>query len=118
MFDIKKNEYELILQYKARVTVRGFEEKAGIGLTDIFVSALRLSSLCLVLLMSAVLSLIMRLVDVVQAFPCAPLREEIYVEPSEGSGLYLFRGLGMDYDNSMELCKSCVTIAEKKAKEI
>ena len=27
---------------------------------------------------------------------------------------YLFRGLGMDYDNSMELCKSCVIIAEKK----
>ena len=42
VYDLKKNEYGLVLRYKARVTVRGFEERAGIEYTDIFASVLRL----------------------------------------------------------------------------
>jgi hypothetical protein len=62
VFDVKRYEYGLILRYKAQFTVRGFEERYGIEFTDIFASVLRLSSLRLVLSISAALGLNLRLV--------------------------------------------------------
>ncbi len=53
MFDLKKNELGLVVRYKARLTLRGFEARAGLEYTDIFASVLRMSSLRLVLSLAA-----------------------------------------------------------------
>ena len=49
-------------------------------------SVLRMSSFRVVLSLAASLGLKLHLVDVVQAFLCAPLKEEVYAMPPEGSG--------------------------------
>ena len=84
VFDIKRNELGVVIRYKARATVRGFEARAGIEYTDIYASVLRLSSLRLVISLAAGLGLKLHLVDVVQAFLCAKLKEDVYVRPPEG----------------------------------
>jgi hypothetical protein len=86
VFDLKKNKFGLVVRYKARHTIRGFEARAGFEYTDIFASVLRMSSLRLVLSLAAGLGLRVHMVDIVQAFLCAHLKETIYVEPPEGAG--------------------------------
>jgi hypothetical protein len=70
------------LRYKARLVVKGFEQRAGIDFSEVFSPVVKLTTIRAVLSIVAVEDL--HLVDVKTAFLHGDLKEEIYMHQPEG----------------------------------
>jgi len=79
-----KNEGEKQVKYKARLVVKGFEQKKGVDFDDIFSPVVKMSSIRVILGLAASLDLEVEQLDVKTAFLHGDLEEEIYMEQPEG----------------------------------
>jgi transposase InsO family protein len=85
VYDFKTNEFNEIIKYKARLVVRGFEQRAGIEFNETFSATIRASSVRTLLAVAAHHNLKLRQLDVEQAFLTAGMDGEvIYVRPPGG----------------------------------
>ena len=76
---IIKNEYDSSKRYKARLVVKGFQQKEGIDYTEIFSPVVKISTIRLVLGMVAVENLHLEQLDVKTAFLHGDLKEDLYM---------------------------------------
>jgi len=79
-----KKERNGNLRYKARLVVKGFEQRAGIDFTEIFSPVVKLTTIRAVLSIVAVENLHLEQMDVKTAFLHGELDEEIYMQQPEG----------------------------------
>jgi transposase InsO family protein len=85
VYDYKVNEKNEIVKYKARLVVRGFEQREGIEFSDTFSATASMASVRTVLSLAARERLHLHQFDVEQAFLTASIDDEvIYVRPPEG----------------------------------
>ena len=78
-----KNEHDGSKRYKARLVVKGFQQKEGIDFTEIFSPVVKMSTIRLVLGMVAAENLHLEQLDVKTAFLNGDLEEDIYMIQSE-----------------------------------
>ena len=79
-----KNNGEKGVKYKARLVVKGFEQKQGVDFDEIFSPVVKMSSICIILGLAACLDLEMEQLDVKTVFLHGDLNEEIYMEQPQG----------------------------------
>jgi hypothetical protein len=85
VYDFKTNERNEIIKYKARLVVRGFQQRAGIEYGETFSATVRAKSLRTVLSIAARERMRLHQFDVEQAFLTADIgAEAIYVHPPPG----------------------------------
>jgi len=75
----------VISKYKARLVAKGFTQIYGIDYDETYAPVARMTSLRLVLALSALLSLEVHQMDVETAFLNADLQEEVYIRAPEGT---------------------------------
>ena len=78
-----KNEHDGSKRYKARLVVKGFQQKDGIDYTEIFSPVMKMSTIRLVLGMVAAKNLHFEQLDVKTAFLHGDLEEDLYMIQSE-----------------------------------
>ena len=83
-----KNEHDGSKRYKARLVVKGFQQKKGIDYSKIFSPVVKMSTIRLVLGMVVVENLHLEQLDVKTVFLHSDLEEDIYMIQPEGA---LFR---------------------------
>jgi len=87
VYDFKTNEQNEILKYKARLVVRGFEQRPGMEYGETFSATVRATSIRVVLSLAARERLRLHQFDVEQAFLTASVGSEtIYCHPPPGQG--------------------------------
>ena len=74
----------LVNKYKARLVAKGYEQIQGIDYDETYAPVARLTSLRLVLAISAILGFQIHQMDVETAFLNAELKEEVYISVPEG----------------------------------
>ncbi|RVX15044.1 Retrovirus-related Pol polyprotein from transposon TNT 1-94 [Vitis vinifera] len=79
-----KNEHDGSKRYKARLVVKGFQQKEGIDYTEIFSPVVKMSTIRLVLGMVAAENLHLEQLDVKTAFLHGDLEEDLYMIQPEG----------------------------------
>uniref|UniRef100_A0A7N2R0F3 Integrase catalytic domain-containing protein n=1 Tax=Quercus lobata TaxID=97700 RepID=A0A7N2R0F3_QUELO len=79
-----KNEHDGSKRYKARLVVKGFQQKEGIDYTEIFSPVVKMSTIRLVLRMVAAENLHLEQFDVKTAFLHGDLEEDLYMIQPEG----------------------------------
>ena len=79
-----KNEHDGSKCYKARLVVKGFQQKKGIDYSEIFSLAVKMSTIRLLLGMVAIENLHLEQLDVKMAFLHGDLKEDIYMIQLEG----------------------------------
>jgi hypothetical protein len=85
VYDFKTNEKNEIVKYKARLVVRGFQQRPGIEYGETFSATVRAKSLRTVLSLAARERMRLHQFDVEQAFLTADIGSEaIYVHPPPG----------------------------------
>ena len=84
VFKLKKDSDGKLLKYKARLVVKGFGQKKGINFDEIFSPVVKMSSIRVVLGLTASLDLELEQLDVKTAFLHGDLNEEIYMSQPEG----------------------------------
>ena len=84
VFKLKKDSDGKLLKYKARLVVKGFGQKKGIDFDEIFSPVVKMSSIKVVLSLTASLDLELEQLDVKTAFLHGDLNEEIYMSQPEG----------------------------------
>lgn len=83
VFKLKKDGDKLV-KYKARLVVKGFGQKRGIDFDEIFSPVVKMSSIRVILGLTASLDLELEQLDVKTAFLHGDLEEEIYMDQPEG----------------------------------
>uniref|UniRef100_A0A2N9J8U9 Integrase catalytic domain-containing protein n=1 Tax=Fagus sylvatica TaxID=28930 RepID=A0A2N9J8U9_FAGSY len=83
VFKLKKDGEKLV-KYKARLVVKGFNQKQGIDFDEIFSPVVKMSSIRVILGLTASLDLELEQMDVKTAFLHGDLEEEIYMVQPEG----------------------------------
>ena len=71
-------------RYKARIVVKGFQQKKGVDFDKIFASVVKTTSIRMVLSIAASMDLEVEQLDVKVAFLHGDLEEEIYMQQPEG----------------------------------
>ena len=84
VFKLKHGEDGQPPRFKARIVVRGYEQKKGIDFDEIFSPVVKMSSIRVVLSLAASMNLEIEQLDVKTAFLHGDLKEEIYMEQPEG----------------------------------
>ena len=84
MYRLKTENNGSQLRYKARLVVKGFNQKKGIDFEEIFSPVIKMSSVRVALGLAARLNLEVDQLDVKTAFLHADLEEEIYIQQPEG----------------------------------
>ena len=85
VYDFKTNENNEILRYKARLVVRGFEQREGLEYGETFSATVRATSIRVILSLAARERMKLHQFDVEQAFLTASVGSEvIYVRPPPG----------------------------------
>ncbi|RVW67710.1 Retrovirus-related Pol polyprotein from transposon TNT 1-94 [Vitis vinifera] len=79
-----KNEHDGSKRYKARLVVKGFQQKEGIDYTEIFPPIVKMSTIRLVLGMVAAENLHLEQLDVKTTFLHGDLEEDLYMIQPEG----------------------------------
>ena len=79
-----KNEHDGNKRYKARLVVKGFEQKHGIDYSEVFFPVVKNTIIRLVLGMVANENLYLKQLDVKITFLHSDLEEEIYIHQLEG----------------------------------
>ncbi|KAL5783223.1 hypothetical protein ACOSP7_008252 [Xanthoceras sorbifolium] len=79
-----KEEYDGSKRFKARLVVKGFQQKEGIDYTEIFAPVVKLNIIKCVLSIVASENLHLEQLDVKTAFLHGNLQEEIYMHQPEG----------------------------------
>ena len=82
VFKLKRDGDKLV-KYKARLVVKGFNQKQGIDFDEIFSPIVKMSSIQVVLGLVASLDLELEQLDVKIAFLIDDLKEEIYMDQPE-----------------------------------
>ena len=78
---MKTGEVDNAPSYKARIVVKGFEQKTGVNFDDIFTPAVKMTN---VLSIAASMDLEIKKLDVKTTFLHRELDEEIYMQQPEG----------------------------------
>ena len=84
VFKLKKDGSGKVVKYKARLVVKGFQQKKGIDFDEIFSPVVKMTSIRIILGMVASMNLELEQMDVKTAFLHGGLDEEIYMEQPEG----------------------------------
>ncbi|KAL6336690.1 hypothetical protein AAG906_036004 [Vitis piasezkii] len=84
VYRVKQEEHTSQPRYKARLVVKGFNQKKGIDFDEIFSPVVKMSSIRVVLGLAASLDLEIQQMDVKTAFLHGDLDKEIYMEQPEG----------------------------------
>ena len=84
VFKLKTEENNLKPRYKARIVVKGCNQKKGIDFEEIFSPVVKMTSIRAILGLAAKLDLEIEQLDVKTAFLHGDLEEEIYMEQPEG----------------------------------
>ena len=71
-------------RYKARIVVKGFQQKKGVDFDEIFAPVVKMTSIRTVLSIAANMDLEVEQLDVKTAFLHGDLEEEIYMHQPEG----------------------------------
>ena len=79
-----KYKDDVISKYKARLVAKGYEQTYGVDFEETFAPVARLTSLRIVLAISAKLQFDVQQMDVETAFLNAPLAEEVYIRIPDG----------------------------------
>ena len=80
MYRLKTKNNGSQLRYKARLVVKGFNQKKGIDFEEIFSSVVKMSSIRVAIGLAARLNLEVEQLDVKTAFLHGDLEEEIYMQ--------------------------------------
>ncbi|KAL9273838.1 Retrovirus-related Pol polyprotein from transposon TNT 1-94-like protein, partial [Drosera capensis] len=84
VFKLKKDGDGKLIKHKARLVVKGFEQKKGIDFDEIFSPVVKMTSIRVILGLVASLDLELKQMDVKTAFLHGDLEEEIYMVQPEG----------------------------------
>ena len=84
IYRVKHEENSASPRYKARLVVKGFNQKKGIDFDEIFSPVVKMTSIRTVLGLATTLDLEVEQMDVKTAFLHGNLEEEIYMEQPEG----------------------------------
>ena len=84
IFKKKMKAYGSIDKYKARLVVKGYNQKEGLDYFDTYSLVTRISSICMLIAIAAIHNLEIHQMDVKTAFLNGDLDEEIYMEQLEG----------------------------------
>ena len=84
VYRIKQEEHTSHPRYKARLVVKGFGQRKGINYDEIVSPVVKMTSIRVILGMTASLNLEVEQMDVKTAFLHGELEEEIYMEQPEG----------------------------------
>ena len=84
VFRVKRGPDGAILKYKARVVAQGFTQIEGVDYDETFAPVAKLTSLRVILALTAEYNLEVHQMDVKSAYLNGELKEEIYMEPPPG----------------------------------
>jgi hypothetical protein len=84
VFVVKRNEYNKIIKWKARLVARGFQQKFGIDYNETFSPTVKFKSIKTLLSIAATLDLEIKQLDFNTAFLHAELTDDVYVKTPEG----------------------------------
>ena len=84
MYKLKPGDAGKTSRYKARIVVKGFQQKKGVDFDEIFVPVVMMTSIRTVLSIAASMNLEVEQLDVKTAFLHGDLEEEIYMQHPEG----------------------------------
>ena len=84
VYKLKTDGTGQIVKYKARLVVKGFQQREGIDFTEIFSPVVKMTSIRLMMGLAACLDLEIEQLDVKTAFLHGNLNEEIYMAQPEG----------------------------------
>ena len=86
VFKQKLNEHGVRVQFKARITPKGFKQKHGVDYFEVFAHTGKYKTLRIALALAAARNMEINQLDVPTAFVRADLDEEVYMEMPEGYG--------------------------------
>ncbi|CAH9062481.1 unnamed protein product [Cuscuta epithymum] len=84
VFKLKKDANGQVVKHKARLVVKGFQQKKGIDFDEIFAPVVKMTSIRIILGLAASMNLELEQMDVKTAFLHEDLKEEIYMQQPEG----------------------------------
>jgi hypothetical protein len=84
VYKLKKGVDDKVENYKARLVTKGYSQKEGIDVHEIFSLVVKLVSICVLLALVALLDMELEQLDVKTTFLHGDLDEEIYMEQPEG----------------------------------
>lgn len=84
VFKIKRDGYGNVERYKARLVIKGFQQRKGVDFSEVFSPVVSKSALRMLLAIAAIDDLEIEQLDIKTAFLNAELNEEIYMATPEG----------------------------------